>query len=190
VADADFQAIFDKIVTERGGRPAFDVVGLAVARALAAALTSDPPGPPATIGNLVALLPAPKQAAAQNYDLRNLTDKELATLEFLAARAAGLKPPKPPRVHRTAREQDALEAAQFIDRIARGDKKPTADEIVQIRNYVYYLIRNVADPYQLFREHRVAPAVAALQAGMTETDAVLPAATAAVENRTVAAPRR
>jgi hypothetical protein len=158
MATADFQCIFDGIIAERG-RENLTVVHMAVVRALALALSSDPPVP-ATIGSLVALLPAPRKANEPTYDLRLLTDRELHTLEYLYDRAAGLKPAKPPRVRRTAREADALEAAQFIDGIARRDGKPTDAEMIQIRNYIHYLVRDVTYPGALYPESRSASAVA------------------------------
>lgn len=159
----DFKNVFDSLVIERGGRQNLSVVHMAVIRALAAALTGDPAASPTTIASLGALLPPPQQTGDEHtYDLRILTNAELRQLEFLTARAAGLKPEKPPRVRRTRREEDALEFAQFLDAIVRRAEKPTDAETIQIRNHIHYVLRGVADPNALYSYlGRPAPAAVA-----------------------------
>jgi hypothetical protein len=146
---ADFEVLFGQIVSERGGKTALGIVGMSIARSLAAALC-DATTPPSVVANLSASLPAPMQPGEQTF-----------------GRAAGLKEPKPPRVRRSAREERGLELAQYLDRIARRDGTPTSDEEIEIRNRIFYVLGDVADANQIYSYLAAPTAVAAPQTTAT-----------------------
>jgi hypothetical protein len=163
---ADFEVLFGQIVSERGGKTALGIVGMSIARSLAAALC-DATTPPSVVANLSASLPAPMQPGEQTFDVKELTTSELRQLEYLLGRAAGLKEPKPPRVRRSAREERGLELAQYLDRIARRDGTPTSDEEIEIRNRIFYVLGDVADASQIYSYLAAPTAVAAPQTTAT-----------------------
>jgi hypothetical protein len=184
MSTADFQALFDQIVAERGGKQALGIIGMSIARALTAALT-DPSTPPSTISNLASLLPQLRSAEERAVNLAELTDAELATLEFLGRRAAGLatakqKPLLPPRYERlSSRQIEALTLVKLVARIAKRGRKPavTADEEQGIRSGIFATLKGVVDdPAQLYQHHyapvRVGGAVAAAVAEPSLTTVV------------------
>ena len=192
---ADFQVLFDQLVNERGGKQALGVVGLSIARSLAVAL-SDPTTPPSIVASLSASLPVPKPGEAA-YDLRILSTAELRELDYLLGRAAGAREARPPRVRRSRREEEALALAQFVDAISRRDKKTTdAEEFqirkypkltdaetIQIRNHIHYVLRDVADPNQIYSylAWRPAPAAVTAPAAVVESEAT-PSAPVTTDN--------
>jgi hypothetical protein len=93
----DAAVILAELITERGGRPAFNAVGLAAARALAQILAATEPPPRAAIAALVGLMPPCRPTPQERWDLTKLTDRELRRLEYLARRACGQEPERPPR---------------------------------------------------------------------------------------------
>ena len=60
------------------------------------------------------------------YDLTRLSDRELAMLDYLTSRAAGLAAEKPKRKRHSARAIRAIDLAERIDRLAAPRREPRA----------------------------------------------------------------
>jgi hypothetical protein len=86
--------MFRAVCDERGGVDGMTAVGLAVARALAVALTTDPLNP-STIAQLTGLLPPVAKATGGQIDLSKLDDAELDALEAMVTKAGTVPPPEP-----------------------------------------------------------------------------------------------
>ena len=154
----DAAVILADLIAERGGRPAFNAVGLAAARALVQILVAAEPRSLAAIAALNDLMPPCMPTPKDNYDLVRLTDRELGHLDYLLGRANGEVPERPPRKKRTAREIEAATLAGTIDRITSQNRKATEDEGRDIRSSILRLLWPAAIPSDLWRPSVPAPA--------------------------------
>jgi hypothetical protein len=150
-------AVLADIVDSRGGPGVFNLVDMAVARSLVAVLIKTANGDATkapTIAALSALLPPLQQkadAAPVDFDLKRLSDKEFAFLEYLCARARGEKPERPDR--RSVRQAWADMLARRIDHIEAENRTPTEDELNDIRNDVHAVLGLVVPiPVRLWPE--------------------------------------
>jgi hypothetical protein len=182
------ESIFTSIISERG-RERFDATQLAIARKLASLLAAyDDNISASTIATLMALLPPkPETPIDPPYDLTRLSDRELAMLDYLTSRAAGLAAEKPKRKRHSARAICAIDLAERIDRLAaprreaKGESwKLDQDEALAIRAAFCELVEPVATVTQIF-EKDIHEAVAARryfqrQADEAAKDAVAKAA--------------
>jgi hypothetical protein len=156
---SDVAVIFAELIAERGGRPAFNAVGFAAARALAKILAASEPPPRAAIAALINLMPPCRPSAEELWDLTKLTDRELEHLEYLARRACGQEPARPPREKRSPREIGAVELARMIDSVAAQNRKPTEDEQRNIRGSILRLMWPAATPSDLWPDTQSIPAL-------------------------------
>jgi hypothetical protein len=147
-ARSDVEVVFASLVAERGGRSAFDAVGLAAARGLAAILCAGSPSASA-LSVLSDMLPS-KQESGAPYDLGRLNAKEFRLLDFLLARARGeIKGAPPPRSrselqaqllgHALARLEDGCKPVWAVG----PRREPTADEVTEIRSLLDSLLWHV-----------------------------------------------
>ena len=152
--EAEAAVILQELLAERGGRRAFNAVGLAAARALALVLVSQSPSPTA-IGALTELLPPVNRE--KPLDLGLLTDVELDFYGYLIGRASGGQPPTPMGENCTVRELYTRVLAGLFDRIDSERCHADDDEKLQLRHAVEVtldLVRRA--PEQLWTEVYVA----------------------------------
>jgi len=108
------EQIYDALAAEHSGK--LTVVGKAVARALAVALSSDVPDP-SVVARLQSAMPEKPNAADAQYDLGELNDRELALLEYLHRKARGETVGEPPSIEPSWREVRATDLAEQLDAI-------------------------------------------------------------------------
>ena len=124
---AEFQSIYDGLVSQYGGPDALTTVHLAVLRRLATVLASDDAFTASAVTSLTALLPdVPGKAAAggpSEWDLSALSDHDVDALIGLAARACALRTPDgaPISVAPSPSAADLLERAE-AERVALRDE--------------------------------------------------------------------
>jgi hypothetical protein len=162
---SDAQALLDQIITERGGRIAFDATALGVARRLANILASDSDGSAVAIAQLCELLPAKPSDTEPEYDLSKLTDAEFATFDRLSRKACGLLPPSVEKVRRKPLrsyrglyvEQTVLLLDQIegeaLNRQRRGERVDLSDDdVLLIRGALEWLLVSLpTTPGEVFR---------------------------------------
>jgi uncharacterized protein with PIN domain len=109
--NVDANALFAEITAKHGGIDNFDMIQLAIARKLAALLSSDDVDARTAgdIASLQAMLPTEKR-----WDLKRLDDRDLHLLERLAAKATGTDPPKK-SLHQVLMEKARVDARAKIE---------------------------------------------------------------------------
>ena len=108
--------LLSALIEERGGRHRFTLPELSICRALAELLaTADPD--PKTVASLASLLPDRGAPGSSPVDLGRLSDRELAMLDFIAAKAAGRHEPRPERKQskRWDASQRVMKLLDFIE---------------------------------------------------------------------------
>jgi hypothetical protein len=160
---ANADVMFRTICDERGGVDAMSAVSLAIARALASALTSDPLVP-STIAQLTALLPQPAKSPeappqGRPWDLSLLSDHQLRLLERLACIATGEAPPMVEHRPKSSRHWAAVDLARMCDAAQARDGRLTEDELVEVRNAVLELLYPMCLPARLWECYLPAPAI-------------------------------
>jgi hypothetical protein len=136
----DPNAIYDALIAER---PNMSALGIATARTLALALVEG--ASPATIASLNSMLP-PAQTGGDvsKYNLRDLSDNELAQLGHLLERAAGRKS-LPPREYESRDEMEMRGVAKVVRKASLAKRRLTQAEIETIKLTISNALVSVVD---------------------------------------------
>jgi hypothetical protein len=159
----DSEVVLQALIGERGGRAAFSVAQLAIARNLARILTSDTPSA-ASIDGLIALLPPMRtESLARAYDLQRLSGRQLRLLDWLLGVAAGAERVDSKLKPRNRSELEAEYLGFALGKLARSGcvprwapsgsgRLPTANEKIEISSLLDGLLWSVGiDGQELWR---------------------------------------
>jgi hypothetical protein len=150
----DSEVVLQALIGERGGRAAFSVAQLAIARNLARILTSDTPSA-ASIDGLIALLPPMRaESLARAYDLQRLSGRQLRLLDWLLGVAAGAERVDSKLKPRNRSELEAEYLGFALGKLARSGcvprwapsgsgRLPTANEKIEISSLLDGLLWSV-----------------------------------------------
>ena len=128
----DANDLLNALFEEHGGRSRFSLPQKSIARALAELLSTDTPDPKA-IATLSAMLPEKAAPGTSPVDLGNLTDRELAMLDWIAKKAAGKHVPRPER-KQSKRWDAAQRVVKLLDFIEAEGGELTDQHRLELHN--------------------------------------------------------